>query len=116
MYEWSLVAECDAVLEIRDDNRVSGKKKNNNNNQTATVTSDCKRTDLDRDQTESWTGHRMDRHTGLCQACHLSYHMINSDRKSQSHNSKYTILSHNVLMVVKTLRSKQMKLKDWRDL
>ena len=32
MYEWSLVAECDAVLEIRDDNRVSGKKKNNNNN------------------------------------------------------------------------------------
>ena len=32
MYEWSLVAECDAVLEIRDSNRVSGKKKNNNNN------------------------------------------------------------------------------------
>ena len=29
MYEWSLVAECDAVLEIRDDNRVSGKKKFN---------------------------------------------------------------------------------------
>ena len=27
MYEWSLVAECDAVLEICDDNRVSGKKK-----------------------------------------------------------------------------------------
>ena len=27
MYEWSLVAECDAVLEIRDDNRVSGKKR-----------------------------------------------------------------------------------------
>ena len=27
MYEWSLVAECDAVLEIRDDNRVSEKKK-----------------------------------------------------------------------------------------
>ena len=26
------MAECDAVLEIRDDNRVSGKKKNNNNN------------------------------------------------------------------------------------
>ena len=24
--------------------------------------------------------------------------MINSDRKSQSHNSKHTILSHNVLM------------------
>ena len=32
MYECSLVTECDAVLEIRDDNRVSGKKKNNNNN------------------------------------------------------------------------------------
>ena len=32
MYEWSLVAECDAVSEIPDDNRVSGKKKNNNNN------------------------------------------------------------------------------------
>ena len=27
MYEWSLVAECDAVLEIWDDNRVSGKKR-----------------------------------------------------------------------------------------
>ena len=36
MYEWSLVAECDAVLEIRDDNRVSGKKKNNNNNKDST--------------------------------------------------------------------------------
>ena len=32
MYEWSLVAQGDAVLEIRDSNRVSGKKKNNNNN------------------------------------------------------------------------------------
>ena len=31
---------------------------------------------------------------------------INSDRKSQSHISKYTILSHNILMVVKTLRLK----------
>ena len=62
--------------------------------------------DLDRDQTDSWTGYRMDRHPGRCQTCHLSYHMINSDRKSQSYNSKYMILSHNVLMVVKTLRSK----------
>ena len=26
------MAECDAVLEICDSNRVSGKKKNNNNN------------------------------------------------------------------------------------
>ena len=26
------MAECDAVSEICDDNRVSGKKKNNNNN------------------------------------------------------------------------------------
>ena len=26
------MAECDAVLEICDDNRVSGKKNNNNNN------------------------------------------------------------------------------------
>ena len=43
---------------------------------------------------------------GWMQTCHLSYHMINSDRKSQCYNSKYTILSHNVLMVVKTLRSK----------
>ena len=34
MYEWSLVAECDAVLEIRDSNRVSGKKKNNNKDST----------------------------------------------------------------------------------
>ena len=36
MNEWSLVAECDAVLEIWDDNRVSGKKKNNNNNKDST--------------------------------------------------------------------------------
>ena len=27
MYEWSLVAECHAVLEICDSNRVSGKKR-----------------------------------------------------------------------------------------
>ena len=27
MYEWSLVAQGDAVLEIRDSNRVSGKKR-----------------------------------------------------------------------------------------
>ena len=27
MYEWSFVAQGDAVLEIRDSNRVSGKKK-----------------------------------------------------------------------------------------
>ena len=27
MYEWSLVAECDAVSEICDVNRVSGKKR-----------------------------------------------------------------------------------------
>ena len=27
MYEWSLVAECGAVLEIRDSNRISGKKR-----------------------------------------------------------------------------------------
>ena len=27
MYDWSLVAECDAVLEICDSNRVSGKKR-----------------------------------------------------------------------------------------
>ena len=32
MYEWSLVAECEAVFQIFDSNRVSGKKKNNNNN------------------------------------------------------------------------------------
>ena len=36
MYEWSLVAECDAVSEICDVNRVSGKKKNNNNNKDST--------------------------------------------------------------------------------
>ena len=34
MYERSLVAECDAVLEICDSNRVSGKKKNNNKDST----------------------------------------------------------------------------------
>ena len=36
MYEWSFLAECDAVLEICDDNRVSGKKNNNNNNKDST--------------------------------------------------------------------------------
>ena len=30
------MAECDAVLEIFDSNRVSGKKKNNNNNKDST--------------------------------------------------------------------------------
>ena len=30
------MAECDVVLEICDDNRVSGKKKNNNNNKDST--------------------------------------------------------------------------------
>ena len=30
------MAECDAVLEICDSNRVSGKKKNNNNNKDST--------------------------------------------------------------------------------
>ena len=30
------MAECDAVLEICDSNRLSGKKKNNNNNKDST--------------------------------------------------------------------------------
>ena len=34
MYEWSLVAEGGAVLEICDSNRLSGKKKNNNKDNT----------------------------------------------------------------------------------
>ena len=59
--------------------------------------------DLDSDQTDSWTFHRMDRHTGLGQDFNLSYHMINSDGKSQSYNSKYAILSLNVLICLSKL-------------
>ena len=49
MYEWSLVAECDAVLEIRDDNRVSGKKKNNNNNNNNKDSTEIRKTIKDSD-------------------------------------------------------------------
>ena len=107
------MAECDAVLEIRDSNRVRPEKRiiiiiiiiiiiTRQLQSLVTV----RELTSSRDQTDSWTGYRMDRHTGLCQTCYLSYHMIISDHKSQSYNSKYTILSHNVLMVVKTLWSK----------
>ena len=47
MYEWSLVAECDAVLEIRDSNRVSGKKKNNNNTRMLLLQATVKRFQFD---------------------------------------------------------------------
>ena len=50
MYEWSLVAECDAVLEIRDDNRVSGKKKNNNNNNNNKDSTEIRKTIKDSDK------------------------------------------------------------------
>ena len=53
--------------------------------------SDCKVIDLDGNQTGSWTGHRMDKHTGLGKTFNSSYHMINSDGKSQSYNTKYAI-------------------------
>ena len=50
MYEWSLVAECDAVLEIRDSNRVSGKKKNNNNNNNNKDSTEIRKTIKDSDK------------------------------------------------------------------
>ena len=50
MYEWSLVAECDAVLEICDDNRVSGKKKKNNNNNNNKDSTEIRKTIKDSDK------------------------------------------------------------------
>ena len=50
MYEWSLVAECDAVLEIRGDNRVSGKKKNNNSNNNNKDSTEIRKTIKDSDK------------------------------------------------------------------
>ena len=41
--------------------------------------------------------------TRLGQTFNLSYHMIDSDGKSQSHNSKYAILSHNILICLSEL-------------
>ena len=40
---------------------------------------------------------------GLGETFNLSYHMINSDGKLQSYISKYTILSHNVLICLSKL-------------
>ena len=50
MFEWSLVAECDAVLEICSDNRVSGKKKNNNNNNNNKDSTEIRKTIKDSDK------------------------------------------------------------------
>ena len=50
MYEWSLVAECDAVSEICGDNRVSGKKKNNNNNNNNKDSTEIRKTIKDSDK------------------------------------------------------------------
>ena len=41
--------------------------------------------------------------TVACQSCPLSYHMINSDGKSQSYNGKYEILRHNILICLSKL-------------
>ena len=73
----------------------------------------CKVIDLNRDQTDSWKGHRMDRHTGRVQTFNLSYHMINSDGKSQSYNSKYAISAITSSYVCKALRSIKVKCKAW---
>ena len=40
---------------------------------------------------------------GLGETFNLSYHMINSDGKSQSYNGKYIILNHNVLIYLPKL-------------
>ena len=50
MYEWSLVVECDAVLEICDSNRLSGKKKNNNNNNNNKDSTEIRKTIKDSDK------------------------------------------------------------------
>ena len=47
---------------------------------------------------------------GLGESFNLSYHMINSESKSQtynSYNSKYAISSHNVLIYLSKLLSQQ---------
>ena len=44
------MAECDAVLEIRDSNRVSGKKKNNNNNNNNKDSTEIRKTIKDSDK------------------------------------------------------------------
>ena len=44
------MAECDAVLEICDDNRVSGKKKNNNNNNNNKDSTEIRKTIKDSDK------------------------------------------------------------------
>ena len=45
MYEWSLVAECDAVSEICDSNRVRPVKKNNNNKDSTEIRKTIKDSD-----------------------------------------------------------------------
>ena len=40
----------------------------------------------------------------------LSYHVIDSDCKLQSYNSKYSILSHNVLICLSKLLDQQDKM------
>ena len=44
------MAECDAVLEICGDNRVSGKKKNNNNNNNNKDSTEIRKTIKDSDK------------------------------------------------------------------
>ena len=44
---------------------------------------------------------------GLGESFNLSYHVIDSDCKSQSYNSKYSILSHNVLICLSKLLGQQ---------
>ena len=39
----------------------------------------------------------------LGETFNLSYHMVNSDGKSQRYNSKYVILNHNVLICLSKL-------------
>ena len=53
---------------------------------------------------------------GLGDTFNLSYHMINSDRKSQSYNSKYAILSHNVLICLSKILGQKIKCRTWQGL
>ena len=47
---------------------------------------------------------------GLGESFNLSYLVIDSDSKSQSYNSKYSILSHNVLICLSQLLGQQDKM------
>ena len=52
----------------------------------------------------------MDMKCRLSESFNLSYHVIDLDCKSQSYNSEYSILSHNVLICLSELLGQQDKM------